>query len=38
MYGKGVFLEDAANALIPEHYSKALAECDLEMFPSLRSM
>ena len=31
MYGKGVFLEDAANALIPEHYSKALAECDLEI-------
>ena len=24
MYGKGIFLEDAANALIPEHYSKAL--------------
>ena len=23
MYGKGIFLEDAANALIPEHYSKA---------------
>ena len=35
MYGKGVFLEDAANALIPEHYSKALAECDLEIvFPA----
>lgn len=31
MYGKGVFLEDAANALIPEHYSKALAECELEI-------
>ena len=31
MYGKGVFLEDAANALIPEHYSKALQECDLEI-------
>ena len=31
MYGKGIFLEDAANALIPEHYSKALAECDLEI-------
>ena len=27
MYGKGIFLEDAANALIPEHYSKALEEC-----------
>ena len=31
MYGKGIFLEDAANALIPEHYSKALEECDLEI-------
>lgn len=31
MYGKGIFLEDAANALIPEHYSKALSECDLEI-------
>ena len=31
MYGKGVFLEDAANALIPEHYSKALEECELEI-------
>jgi trigger factor len=31
MYGKGVFLEDAANALIPAEYSKALAECDLEI-------
>lgn len=31
MYGKGIFLEDAANALIPEHYSKALAECELEI-------
>lgn len=31
MYGKGIFLEDAANALIPEHYNKALAECDLEI-------
>ena len=31
MYGKGVFLEDAVNALIPEHYSKASAECDLEI-------
>ncbi len=25
MYGKGIFLEDAVNALIPEHYSKALS-------------
>ena len=31
MYGKGVFLEDAVNALIPEHYNKALAECELEI-------
>jgi trigger factor len=31
MYGKGIFLEDAANALIPAEYSKALAECDLEI-------
>lgn len=31
MYGKGIFLEDAVNALIPEHYSKALEECDLEI-------
>ena len=31
MYGKGIFLEDAANALSPEHYSKALEECDLEI-------
>ena len=31
MYGKGIFLEDAAIALIPEHYSKALEECDLEI-------
>ena len=31
MYGKGIFLEDAANTLIPEHYSKALAECELEI-------
>ena len=31
MYGKGVFLEDAVNSLIPEHYSKALGECELEI-------
>ena len=31
MYGKGVFLEDAANALIPSAYSDALRECDLEI-------
>ena len=28
MYGKGVFLEDAANDLIPEAYSNALKEID----------
>ena len=28
MYGKGIFYEDAANALIPEAYSKALDECE----------
>lgn len=27
MYGAGVFYEDAANALIPEAYSKAMDEC-----------
>ncbi|MDO4291872.1 MAG: trigger factor [Eubacteriales bacterium] len=27
MYGKGVFYEDAANALIPQAYEKALEEC-----------
>lgn len=31
MYGKGVFLEDAANILIPEAYSKALDECEEEI-------
>ena len=31
MYGKGIILEDAVNALIPEHYSKALGECELEI-------
>ena len=31
MYGKGGVLEDAVNALIPEHYSKALGECELEI-------
>lgn len=31
MYGQGVFLEDAVNALIPEQYNKHLAECDLEI-------
>lgn len=27
MYGKGVFYEDAANAVIPDAYEKALEEC-----------
>ena len=27
MYGAGIFYEDAANALIPEAYSKAVDEC-----------
>lgn len=31
MYGKGVFYEDAANALIPQAYSEALKDCDLEI-------
>lgn len=31
MYGKGVFLEDAANDLLPEAYAKAVEECDLEI-------
>lgn len=28
MYGAGIFYEDAANALIPEAYGKALDECE----------
>lgn len=28
MYGKSVFYEDAANALIPDAYDKALEECE----------
>ena len=31
MYGKGVFLEDAANILIPEAYAKAMDECEEEI-------
>lgn len=31
MYGAGIFYEDAANALIPEHYSKAAAESELDI-------
>ena len=31
MYGPEIFYEDAANALIPEAYSKAYDECELEI-------
>ena len=31
MYGKGVFMEDAVNSLVPQEYTKALGECDLEI-------
>jgi len=31
MYGAGVFYEDAANALIPDAYDEALAECEEEI-------
>lgn len=31
MYGAGIFYEDAANSLIPEHYSKAAAESGLDI-------
>ena len=31
MYGVEIFYEDAANALIPDAYSKAYDECDLEI-------
>ncbi len=31
MYGKGVFLEDAANALLPDAYAKAVEESELEI-------
>jgi len=31
MYGKGMFLEEAANILIPEAYAKALDECEEEI-------
>ena len=30
-YGKGVFMEDAVNSLVPQEYTKALGECDLEI-------
>ena len=31
MYGKGVFMEDAVNSLVPQEYTEALGECDLEI-------
>ena len=31
MYGKGVFMEDAVNSLVPQEHTKALGECDLEI-------
>ena len=34
MYGKEVFYEDAANALIPDAYDKAVEECDEEVVSS----
>ena len=34
MYGKEVFYEDAANALIPEVYEKALEECEEDIVSS----
>ena len=34
MYGKEVFYEDAANALIPDAYEKALEECSEEIVSS----
>ena len=34
MYGKEVFYEDAANALIPEAYEKAIEECTEEIVSS----
>ena len=34
MYGKGVFYEDAANALIPDAYDKAMDECTEDIVSS----
>lgn len=31
MYGKGVFLEDAANEILPSAYDKAIQECEEEI-------
>lgn len=34
MYGKGIFLEEAANSVIPSAYEKALKECEEEIVSS----
>ena len=34
MYGAGIFYEDAANALIPDAYDKALEECEEQIVSS----
>lgn len=34
MYGKGIFLEEAANSVIPSAYEKALEECEEEIVSS----
>lgn len=34
MYGRGIFLEDAANAVIPGAYEKAVEECEEEIVSS----
>lgn len=36
MYGADVFYEDAANALIPQAYSEAYDECDLQIVSQRR--
>ncbi len=38
MYGKGVFMEDAVNSLVPQDIQKLLASAILRSFPSRRSM
>ena len=37
MYGQEIFYEDAANALIPEAYEKALDECTEDIVSSRKS-
>lgn len=34
MYGKGIFLEDAANSVIPSAYENAVSECEEEIVSS----